>query len=197
MTVLEEAQHTPSGTISPDEKDGSLRSSSSFQSTATANGRQGVASSSNSSGTTTASRQHGRGSSAAAQRPPSASVRSSKKKDGGRHRRPSAASGHGQGVPPAGRRASTTSASSARWWRIRFFQGMINDLKRRLPYYWSDWKDAWDYRVVPATIYMYFAKYVVSSDARLIARSKGWQALTLQQHPSSTGLLAGHVREDQ
>lgn len=34
---------------------------------------------------------------------------------------------------------------------------MINDVKRRLPYYGSDWRDAWDYRVVPATVYMYFA----------------------------------------
>ena len=38
------------------------------------------------------------------------------------------------------------------------FRGMINDLRRRAPYYWSDWRDAWDYRVVPATVYMYFAK---------------------------------------
>lgn len=37
---------------------------------------------------------------------------------------------------------------------------MIDDVKRRAPYYWSDWRDAWDYRVVPATVYMYFAKYV-------------------------------------
>lgn len=37
---------------------------------------------------------------------------------------------------------------------------MIDDVKRRAPYYWSDWTDAWDYRVVPATVYMYFAKYV-------------------------------------
>ena len=28
----------------------------------------------------------------------------------------------------------------------------------------SDWTDAWDYRVVPATVYMYFAKYVLSMD---------------------------------
>lgn len=34
---------------------------------------------------------------------------------------------------------------------------MINDVKRRAPFYWSDWVDAWDYRVVPATVYMYFA----------------------------------------
>lgn len=58
-------------------------------------------------------------------------------------------------------RASTSaSAKSAKWWRIRFFRGMINDVKRRAPYYWSDWIDAWDYRIVPATVYMYFAKYV-------------------------------------
>jgi len=47
-----------------------------------------------------------------------------------------------------------------RWWKIQYFQGMTNDIKRRAPYYWSDWADAWDYRVVPATVYMYFAKYV-------------------------------------
>jgi hypothetical protein len=48
---------------------------------------------------------------------------------------------------------------SSQWWKIKLFSGMINDIKRRGPYYWSDWRDAWDYRVVPATIYMYFAKY--------------------------------------
>ncbi len=42
---------------------------------------------------------------------------------------------------------------------MRLFRGMVNDVRRRAPYYWSDWKDAWDYRVVPATVYMYFAKY--------------------------------------
>jgi hypothetical protein len=46
-----------------------------------------------------------------------------------------------------------------RWWRVRLFRGMVGDVRRRLPYYWSDWWDAWDYRVVPATVYMYFAKY--------------------------------------
>lgn len=40
---------------------------------------------------------------------------------------------------------------------------MIKDIKRRAPYYWSDWIDAWDYRVVPATVYMFFAKCVASS----------------------------------
>ena len=54
-------------------------------------------------------------------------------------------------------RASTIR--QRRWWKIRAFRGMINDVRRRAPLYWSDWKDAWDYRVVPATVYMYFAKY--------------------------------------
>lgn len=44
-----------------------------------------------------------------------------------------------------------------RWWKIHLFRGMINDIRRRAPYYWSDFADAWDYRVVPATVYMYFA----------------------------------------
>jgi len=34
---------------------------------------------------------------------------------------------------------------------------MYRDVLRRLPWYASDWTDAWDYRVVPATLYMYFA----------------------------------------
>ncbi|PUU74025.1 HCO3 transporter family-domain-containing protein [Tuber borchii] len=28
---------------------------------------------------------------------------------------------------------------------------MVNDVRRRLPYYKSDWTDAWDYRIVPST----------------------------------------------
>ncbi|CAP73087.1 uncharacterized protein PODANS_2_5000, partial [Podospora anserina S mat+] len=43
------------------------------------------------------------------------------------------------------------------WHRIHLGRGMYLDIKRRLPYYWSDWTDAWDYRVVPATVYMFFA----------------------------------------
>jgi boron transporter len=46
------------------------------------------------------------------------------------------------------------------WWKIHLFRGMVSDIRRRIPYYVSDWTDAWDYRVVPATVYMYFAKSV-------------------------------------
>jgi hypothetical protein len=58
----------------------------------------------------------------------------------------------------------------AKWWKVRLFRGMINDVRRRAPYYWSDWADAWDYRVVPATVYMYFAKCVLPSSP---GRGKG------------------------
>lgn len=44
---------------------------------------------------------------------------------------------------------------------------MINDVKRRAPYYWSDLTDAWDYRIIPATVYMYFAKYVAVAPSYL------------------------------
>ena len=50
-----------------------------------------------------------------------------------------------------------TDAKEA-WWKVHLFWGMFNDVRRRAPYYASDWLDAWDYRVIPATIYMYFAK---------------------------------------
>lgn len=57
--------------------------------------------------------------------------------------------------------AQTTSPKrrQKKWWKIKLFRGMVNDVRRRAPYYWSDWRDAWDYRVMPATVYMYFAKY--------------------------------------
>lgn len=60
----------------------------------------------------------------------------------------------------SGSAAGQRPPRAPRWWKIRLFRGMVNDVRRRAPYYWSDWSDAWDYRVVPATVYMYFAKYV-------------------------------------
>jgi hypothetical protein len=60
------------------------------------------------------------------------------------------------------RRTTQSTKRTPKWWKIRFFRGMIGDVKRRAPYYRSDWTDAWDYRVVPATVYMYFAKYEIT-----------------------------------
>ncbi|EGV65431.1 hypothetical protein PSN45_002388 [Yamadazyma tenuis] len=34
--------------------------------------------------------------------------------------------------------------------------GIYNDIRSRLPYYWSDFKDAYNYRVVPSTTYIFF-----------------------------------------
>lgn len=36
-------------------------------------------------------------------------------------------------------------------WFTYIGRGMYNDVKNRLPYYLSDWTDAWNYRVIPAT----------------------------------------------
>ncbi|KAL2145477.1 hypothetical protein VTI28DRAFT_7113 [Corynascus sepedonium] len=43
------------------------------------------------------------------------------------------------------------------WWKIHLFRGMVTDIRKRAPFYLSDWSDAWNYRVVPATVYMFFA----------------------------------------
>jgi hypothetical protein len=72
-------------------------------------------------------------------------------------RRWASSSSSRRGQDDAGRAAAGDTASE-KWWKIHLFRGMVNDIRRRAPYYWSDWRDAWDYRVVPATIYMYFAK---------------------------------------
>jgi hypothetical protein len=49
------------------------------------------------------------------------------------------------------------------WRRYRIFRpgwGMYHDIKRRLPYYWSDITDALTYRTFASTVRMYFVKYV-------------------------------------
>lgn len=38
--------------------------------------------------------------------------------------------------------------------------GLILDVRARIPWYLSDWTDAWNYRVIPATALIFFAKYV-------------------------------------
>ncbi|PYH63695.1 HCO3 transporter family protein [Aspergillus vadensis CBS 113365] len=45
------------------------------------------------------------------------------------------------------------------WKGVRFlrpFRGMYHDVRRRLSYYWSDIKDAWDYRTIASIVRMYF-----------------------------------------
>ena len=36
--------------------------------------------------------------------------------------------------------------------------GILRDIRARAPWYWSDWTDAWNYRVLPATALILFAK---------------------------------------
>jgi hypothetical protein len=83
----------------------------------------------------------------------------------GESRRPSHA-GAGAGAESEAKQAPKTSSSRRHgggnpaepWWKIHLFRGMANDIRKRAPYYLSDWTDAWNYRVVPATVYMFFAK---------------------------------------
>ncbi|KZT19597.1 hypothetical protein NEOLEDRAFT_1077513 [Neolentinus lepideus HHB14362 ss-1] len=35
--------------------------------------------------------------------------------------------------------------------------GIIQDIRSRLPWYWSDWKDAYNYRVIPSIVLIFFA----------------------------------------
>ncbi len=53
----------------------------------------------------------------------------------------------GQSTPSHQRRME----GKDKWWKIRVGMGIIRDIKFRAPYYVSDWTDAWNYRVVPAT----------------------------------------------
>jgi len=45
-----------------------------------------------------------------------------------------------------------------RWRAFRPGYGMYNDVKRRLPYYWSDIRDGFNYRTFAGTIRIYFVK---------------------------------------
>lgn len=56
---------------------------------------------------------------------------------------------------------SYTFQGARGWRRWRILQpgrGMYHDVKRRLPYYWSDITDALTYRAFASTVRMYFVK---------------------------------------
>jgi boron transporter len=107
------------------------------------------------------------------------SSHSAQKKPWQHPHRPSFHSSHSRPAPEEIQRLAEqvtrqTTRSSARgtnkWYKIRWFKGITDDIKRRAPYYWSDWRDAWDYSVIPATVYMYFAKYAQSKPAHHTTR---------------------------
>ncbi|KAF5330252.1 hypothetical protein D9758_014439 [Tetrapyrgos nigripes] len=45
-------------------------------------------------------------------------------------------------------------------WFTRLASGIILDVRARAPYYWSDWIDAWNYRVVPATALIFLQNLI-------------------------------------
>ncbi|KZT51011.1 hypothetical protein CALCODRAFT_443673 [Calocera cornea HHB12733] len=47
--------------------------------------------------------------------------------------------------------------SGPRLWYKEIGRGMYRDVRARAPYYWSDWRDAWNYRVIPATTMIFFS----------------------------------------
>ncbi|KAF9485882.1 hypothetical protein BDN70DRAFT_870804 [Pholiota conissans] len=52
---------------------------------------------------------------------------------------------------------NSKAASRYLRWLTRLGRGIILDIRSRLPWYLSDWTDAWNYRVVPATALIFFA----------------------------------------
>ncbi|KAI0051460.1 anion exchanging protein [Auriscalpium vulgare] len=64
----------------------------------------------------------------------------------------SAASATLHGSPPTHSPAWLSS-----FFRVRVGAGIVRDIRSRAPWYWSDWKDAWNYRVIPATTLIFFA----------------------------------------
>lgn len=53
-------------------------------------------------------------------------------------------------------------------WLRGLGSGIRNDVRARAPWYWSDWRDAWNYRVIPATALIFFAKWVIYYIAQLL-----------------------------
>ncbi|KAI0088487.1 anion exchanging protein [Irpex rosettiformis] len=51
----------------------------------------------------------------------------------------------------------TTRRWPSRWQSIRLGSGIMRDIRARAPFYISDWKDAWNYRVIPAIVLIFFA----------------------------------------
>ena len=53
----------------------------------------------------------------------------------------------------------TVQTNSIRFFDLRHLgSGIVGDIRARAPWYLSDWTDAWNYRVIPATALVFFAK---------------------------------------
>ncbi|KAF7299311.1 hypothetical protein MIND_00880100 [Mycena indigotica] len=58
--------------------------------------------------------------------------------------------------PPSTIHPQRKSGGSTKWLSSAG-TGVVSDIKARAPFYLSDWRDAWNYRVVPATALIFFA----------------------------------------
>ncbi len=74
----------------------------------------------------------------------------------------------GSTAPSATLRTSQTQTRGPiEGWVRKLASGIILDIKARAPHYASDWTDAWNYRVVPATALIFFAKCVQNGSISL------------------------------
>ena len=77
---------------------------------------------------------------------------------GGKEKR-AASSSASEAFTSAGRTSGSGIASCLRsCLPINVGAGILRDIRARAPWYWSDWTDAWNYRVLPATALILFAK---------------------------------------
>ena len=51
-----------------------------------------------------------------------------------------------------------STLTALRTWFGCLGMGIILDFRARAPWYWSDWVDSWNYRIIPATALIFFAK---------------------------------------
>ncbi|EDR13740.1 uncharacterized protein LACBIDRAFT_230567 [Laccaria bicolor S238N-H82] len=56
----------------------------------------------------------------------------------------------------SGEHRRSTLTALRTWFRC-LGKGIILDFRARAPWYWSDWVDAWNYRIIPATALIFFA----------------------------------------
>ena len=87
----------------------------------------------------------------------------------------------------------SSTSTPAKWWKVHLFRGMIQDIKRRAPYYWSDWTDAWDYRVVPATVYILQSKSGMINMTEPIGSHFLHIDSCILQYSSRVSFLTGYV----
>lgn len=71
---------------------------------------------------------------------------------------------------------------------LRPGRGMYHDVKRRLPYYWSDITDAVTYRTFAATVRMYFVKYASSQHQKTMTS----RLMIYHKSITSVSILARH-----